>query len=339
VNTSCAVRARGSAFAIPSVLPVSIPTAEAKRKGHVHCSSRMLFAKGALNYGPTSLTLHVALSRNLEIQTTERRACRFDTRFLAPRDAAGKDRVIFHVYLAGHVEVMGLPPLECPFAMLSTEGQYYGATGEKPVPLRAWGDPYLKIEIRVRASDAMIEAPAAPTLLSPGEAFWKAARDYAATVDASASDANACESAARDFSMNLVRAGWLGARAFGGMATNDAAGLTRLWDALMPSFAVIDMNASLKLLSTRAGITTRHIARNVEALFERIGSPIGFRAFLAEHRLRIAVILLSAPHARLEEIAELAGYSSADSLAAAMRDAGLPPAGQLKRLLDEPLQC
>lgn len=297
----------------------------------------MLFAKGELRYGPTLIRLHVALLRRLEIQTTERRASTFDTRFAPPRGAGGRARHILHVYLDGDIEVRGLPKLTAPFAMLSTEAQYYGGAGEKPVPLRASGEPYLKIEIRVPAEDVLVAAPYAPVLLDAAPSFFEAALAYVETVGWGDTDASVRDAAVKTLLMSLVRAGWLGAPTFSGATDEESPALSRLWNALTPSISVIDLNATLGVFSRRSGITARHLARNVDALLTRIHSPLSFRAFVAEHRLRVALLLLSAPHAKLDEVAELAGYASGESLAAALRDASLPPPGQLRRFMEVPL--
>ena len=132
----------------------------------------MLFAKSELRYGPSLIRLHMALARRLEIQTTERRTSTFDTRLLPRRTGEGRERLILHVYLAGTIRIHGLPALEVPFVALSTEAQYYGSSDERPVPLQASGDPYLKIEVRVPASDALVTAPPTFRLLESPPLFF-----------------------------------------------------------------------------------------------------------------------------------------------------------------------
>lgn len=102
-----------------------------------------------------------------------------------------------------------------------------------------------------------------------------------------------------------------------------------------PRRSVIDLSLSISDLSNRAGVTSRQVTRDVAQLLERIGMPLGFRSIVAEQRVRLAVLFLSSPHARPEEVAAVVGYAGVESMAAAFRDAELPTPGEVLQRLRE----
>jgi AraC-like DNA-binding protein len=295
----------------------------------------MLFARGELAYEPARIRLFLGIGRRLQFQVIERAYCTWDTRYLPPREAVRDDRLIFHIYLEGRVEVGGRE-IATPFVLLTTETQYTGTKDRPAEPLRAGGPDFLKIELTLPVSDVRLPVPGAPLQLATSDGFIATARAFAEEIRRGEPGPPTLEKGVESWLMSLAREGWVGAETFRALADRETSALARLWRAFAPSFAVFDLKLSLALLSSRAGVTARQLARNIDELLLRMHYPLRFRAIVAEQRVRAAVMFLAAPHARVDEVARLVGYASTESMAAAFRDAGLPSPREVQRGVSEP---
>ncbi|HEY5924851.1 MAG TPA: hypothetical protein VIV11_24390 [Kofleriaceae bacterium] len=98
----------------------------------------------------------------------------------------------------------------------------------------------------------------------------------------------------------------------------------RIWAALEPLYSTYGATTSLKQLASSLGMSKRQVGRDAKEISAAFGIGGGYRDALLMLRLRVAVLLLSAPEATVAEVAKLAGYGSPIALARAFRDAELP---------------
>lgn len=296
----------------------------------------MLFASGELRYEPATLKLHVGFGRGIELELVEREHLVYDTRWLPPRASKGEGRVLFHVYLEGDVAVGGAV-VPTPFAVFEQAIHYWGGGDRRPAPLRAGGARFSKIELTLDERFVLLPRPEAPSVIALPPDVLRESRALAELLRGRSAGTEEKARAAAAWLAALSRAGWIEA-SIAASALEPASGVVaRFWSALEPSLSTLDLGVSLRLLATRSGVTTRQVARNIEHLLAWTGHPVGFRVFLAEWRVRLAVMLLSAPAARLSDIAALVGYASVESMSAAFRDAGLAPPAEVQEAVSEPI--
>jgi AraC-like DNA-binding protein len=98
----------------------------------------------------------------------------------------------------------------------------------------------------------------------------------------------------------------------------------RLWGALEPLYSTYGATTSLKQLASSLGMSMRQVGRDAKELSTAFGIGGGYRDALLMLRLRVAVLLLSAPDATVADVAKVVGYGSPIALARAFRDAKLP---------------
>ncbi|HUS28595.1 MAG TPA: AraC family transcriptional regulator [Kofleriaceae bacterium] len=98
----------------------------------------------------------------------------------------------------------------------------------------------------------------------------------------------------------------------------------RLWEALQPLYQTYGATTSLKQLASSLGMSMRQVGRDAKELSAAFGIGGGYRDALLMMRLRMAVLLLSAPDASVSDVAKLVGYGSPIAMARAFRDAKLP---------------
>jgi AraC-like DNA-binding protein len=98
----------------------------------------------------------------------------------------------------------------------------------------------------------------------------------------------------------------------------------RLWEALRPLYETYGGTVSLKQLAGSLDMSMRQVGRDAKDLAATFGFGNGFRDALLMLRLRVAVLLLSAPEATVADVASAVGYGSPIAMARAFRDAKLP---------------
>lgn len=109
----------------------------------------------------------------------------------------------------------------------------------------------------------------------------------------------------------------------------------RLWAAMEPLYSTYGATTSLKQLAASLGMSMRQVGRDAKELSAAFGLGGGYRDALRMVRLRVAVLLLSAPEATVAEVAKLVGYGSAIAMARAFRDAELPSPTAIQAALRE----
>lgn len=280
----------------------------------------MLFASGELLYPPATIRLFVAFGNGVELALVERTLLSYDTRTVRPRSAGPGSRLLLQFYLEGRVELEGVP-VPTPFVLFEHEADYWGATTKPASALRAGGRRFSKIELTLRESLVTLPRPASPVVLALTGDLLEGTREVARSLREDSADRK--RQVIADWFSTLARVGWIDTEVARVPMEPPSGGVARLWRALTPFLSTLDLGVTLRALAQLSNVTTRQAGRNIERLLAWSGHPVGFRSFVAEWRLRLAVMLLSAPHAVPEEVAKLVGYASLESMAAAFQATGL----------------
>ncbi len=286
----------------------------------------MLHAGGSLVLGPCSFSSHVFFERSFRAFSVERRGLLWDSRFAPARNAAGPGATSIYLVLAGRV-TWSPAGASCGEGMLfvATESQLDGESGARGHTLRASGEPFRSLELRIDPSFCLRAAPAEPEVMASSERLRAAAEGVLAKQDTPAMGA---------FLETLEASGLLRPGARGLLHAAEPEHLVRCWNAVASHFLRFETAPSLQAFADLAGVSLRQMSRDVEALLSTF--PIGgdgFREYVTDVRLRWATVLLSARVLRIEQIAEAAGYGSVQALGRAFRDAGLPSPAALRRAL------
>lgn len=255
--------------------------------------------------------------RALRGTVVRRESLAFDTKFAAA--ASGKPEPVGHLFLmprgrwvfdTGEVLhgpvalVLADDEIERPHARSRT----YRTDGERVdvVQLRIHED-HLRVPIGIGAG---------PLAIPPSG--WDA-------IDALVHDAPRGDAAllARVID-ELARAGVVAGSITETVIADEPERFRRLWQALEPLYSTYGASTSLKQLASSLGMSMRQVGRDAKEMSAAFGIGGGYRDALLMLRLRVAVLLLSAPEATVAEVARLVGYGSAIAMARAFRDAKLP---------------
>lgn len=130
-------------------------------------------------------------------------------------------------------------------------------------------------------------------------------------------------------------AGWIGALRAAGVAVHPLAPdtvdetvparLAELSAALDAHLSLLDAQPMVTDLEAALGVSSRQVSRLVRTLNARYGlNADGWIDLRNRRRTMLAAALLWSPSARVSEVARIVGYASAQAMARAFADAGLP---------------
>ena len=106
----------------------------------------------------------------------------------------------------------------------------------------------------------------------------------------------------------------------------------RTQDAMFQTVQSLAKQPMLVDATERAGLTERQVRREVKQLQEEYDLlDRGFRETVRRWRLTTAVLLLSARHLAINDVASAVGYSSATALGRAFKQAGMPSPSKVRR--------
>ena len=102
--------------------------------------------------------------------------------------------------------------------------------------------------------------------------------------------------------------------------------LELLWKGVRPMVERLYLTPTVEEVSGATGISLRQVDRYVSQFLERFGHLGGtsWRVATRHMRLKLAVMWLSADGVSVADVATATSYGSADAMARAFRDAGLP---------------
>jgi AraC-like DNA-binding protein len=295
----------------------------------------VLVAQGHLAIGRAEQHWVLCFAPRFWISIVRRSGLVLDTRFVAPAADAPSAMTCLYLLQSGrwtlHDREGG--PLEAPCAFVVSEEDLEGRRGARPFTFSARGEPYRSIEIHV-ANEDWPRAPAAtPARLDLPSASWR--RAEAVQQRAAGGDA-ACREVVGELLRGLAAAGVLASGAVERALRRVPRRHALLWVALRPMIEKLYPTPTLQEVAGTMGLSTRQVDRYVEdfvGAFGLVGER--WRSSTLHLRLKLAVILLSADDASVAEVARVIGYSSADAMARAFRDAGLPPPAAVQRNVRE----
>lgn len=294
----------------------------------------MYVAAGRWQGNGASIDTVLHLVNDARVHTVETHGLRFDARFLAPVEPTPGTVSVFllvegRVQIGARSETTTTTSTPCFFAVGPDEF-------ERRLPSARWfrfdGEPRRSIEIcldvaRVRVPMGLTHGaqPLPPSVHAAALALFdpslaretRVARCRALIVEL---DAHAICTLPNDVDDG----------------EHDAT-LERVVTSFVSLFREQDTGALGKRLASLAQVSVRQATRDVSALYRRFRLPgASPRELFRVMRLRRAAILLSAPGTSLDEVAREVGYSGLDAMTRALRDAGFPPPGAIRRaLLDE----
>ncbi len=282
----------------------------------------MLLARGKKAAFATSLRSSLALSPRIGFVGVERRGLVYDTRFVPGDPAPVRPFTVLYVLVRGTFAIDEGEVHEGPTVIVIPEAGLEGHDGGRPITYRSFGDPYVAVEIHVR--DADLDATAVPRLHAP---FFDACERLAC----SSNDDDALVRAAQSI-VTALKAARVVPDDLDPTHDAIARAMTRTWSVVRP---LVESLATLSALKGLGGSSsTRQTQRDILALANAF--PVvrgGWRPTVHRIRLKLAVLLLSAPSAAPAAVAKEVGYGSLDAMGRAFRDAGLPAPSAVQREL------
>ena len=284
----------------------------------------MLVATSELKIGAAGMRSTLALERAVRASVVLRDRLAYDTRFAAA--AAGRAERVGHVFLlcAGRLLPDRGPAVAAPVAFVLADDEIE-RVGRGSRTFRTDGERVHVIQLRL--AQASLRAPIG---LAGGPVALTAA-----CWDAAARMCGGDVAALGPLLDALAGAGVVDAAVAGTLCAVEPERFRRLWTALEPLYAAYGASTSLKQIAGSLGMSMRQVGRDAKELAKTFGVGGGYRDALLVLRLRVAVLLLSAPSASVGDVAKAVGYGSAIAMARAFRDAKLPAPSAVQAALAE----
>lgn len=230
-----------------------------------------------------------------------------------------------YVVLRGSLAVDGGPSSHTP-AIWTLADDEHEAVAKDALKFRSWGDPMIALDLRFRTSDLALPIGLAhgPTPLD--HTLQQRFESFVSVFDASG--------AGDETSAAFV--GLVNAFAEAGVLTQDFPNalatpqpdpdrFTRLWRVVSELYMRHEVLPHLASMSDSAGLSYRQLDRDIAEFCRTYEVPgQSLRSAALYLRLRAAALYLSAPETSIGEVALRLGYGSAEAMARAFRDAGLP---------------
>ncbi len=300
----------------------------------------MLLARGQKSVGNASFRWAMIFAGAGFFQVIDADGLVCDTRVFPPPDAPPKPIVCLELLVRGTFQCFGA--LDDTFGdrtLLALGHEHYqGANAERSFAFRAEGAvdatstrrPIVLVEWH--APRAILGAmPTLPAALGLDDATWAAAArlgDLAHTDDA------ALEDAARALVRGLAARGIVTESGAATALRPPPWSLARLWRALKPTIEHLALSVTARDLGQSTDLSTSQVERAFRrwaTAFALVGP--GLKSMTHTLRLNTAVLFLSAEGATVAEVALATGYGSADAMARAFRNTGLPSPRDVQRLL------
>jgi AraC-like DNA-binding protein len=265
--------------------------------------------------GSSAVRTSLIFERAVRGTVVHRERLSFDTRFAAA--AGGKPEPVGHLFmlLAGRFTSDRGDVLAGPVAFLLGDDEWERPRKESRT-FRTDGSVVDVLQLRVAKEQLRVPIGLEHGALALTPACWDAAAamlngqpdapTLAALIDA------------------LAQAGVLASAMTTTVIADEPERFRRLWEALQPLYQTYGATTSLKQLASSLGMSMRQVGRDAKELSAAFGIGGGYRDALLMMRLRMAVLLLSAPDASVGDVAKLVGYGSPIAMARAFRDAKLP---------------
>jgi AraC-like DNA-binding protein len=278
----------------------------------------VLSAETQLELGASTLRSMIFLERRLRVHLVRRDRLLFDSAYSSP--AKG---VVGHVHLFAQLTGTLIPsyqpgqpsaPITAPCAFVLTEAEF-DRMAPGSATFRSFGAECTIVEARVPASDLRLPVGLARGPVELPAAAWAALELLR--------DAPGDDSVFRMIQL-LDDAGVLSHDLSASVVAVEPERFQRVWAVMKPLYQNVSTSASLKQISTLAGLSLRQLGRDFAELTRTFGLfGAGFRDAMRAIRLRVATLLLSSPDATPSDVARIVGYGSLDAMGRAFRDAQL----------------
>lgn len=281
----------------------------------------MLIAGGQLALRAGKYALKLAVAPDVFLAVVHREGFVFHSRFFPPAlDAAETASIICLVEgrWASDVEDATLAAPVC-FAFPEDTAPL-GAAAR-----RAEGAPYRAIELHVPLSSLRTPLGAEVLVLPQSAALWATAeRLFLAATDEELSDG------ALGLLDELTRLGVLQADVAERARRIDER-FIKMWDAFRPLVEAMYLSPTVKELSDRVGMSPRDFDREMRAFFDTVPAVgASWRSLTRRWRVKLALLLLGAEGASVEEIAQAVGYGSSTAMGRAFRDVGMMAPSEIR---------
>jgi AraC-like DNA-binding protein len=277
----------------------------------------VLVATSELRIGSAGMCSTLVFERAVRGTVVRRDNLAFDTRFAAA--ASGKPEPVGHLFLllAGRWTYDTGEVLLAPVGFLLADDEMERLR-EASRTFRTDGERVDVVQLRIARENLRVPAGMSQGPLRISAAGWDAVR---ALVDtAHQGNAAALVGLLEALASSSIVAGDLAPT----LMAEEPERFRRLWSALAPLYSQYGATTSLKQLASSLDMSMRQVGRDAKELAKAFGIVGGYRDALLMLRLRVAVLLLSAPEATVVDVARLVGYGSPIAMARAFRDAKLP---------------
>jgi AraC-like DNA-binding protein len=265
--------------------------------------------------GSSAVRTSLIFERAVRGTVVHRERLSFDTRFAAA--AGGKPEPVGHLFmlLAGRFVSDRGDVLAGPVAFLLGDDEWERPRKDSRT-FRTDGSVVDVLQLRVAKEQLRVPIGLEHGALALTPGCW----------DAAAAMLNGQPDAPRLAALidALAQAGVLATAMTTTVIAEEPERFRRLWEALQPLYQTYGATTSLKQLASSLGMSMRQVGRDAKELSAAFGIGGGYRDALLMMRLRMAVLLLSAPDASVGDVAKLVGYGSPIAMARAFRDAKLP---------------
>lgn len=270
-----------------------------------------------MSLGSGALRSIFVLDSNLHAHAVERSGLTFDSRFTPEIPAAGRSTVL-HIVSRGSLQLIGgsTATHHGPIALLASEASVEGPFARRTLALRSSGQPFVGLDLRIESSLMLREPSPIGTLLEIDS-------ELATAVSALAYGQLDVATSAHRF--GIVRE-LLAERGLVRRSEREQRRLapSKVWKALRPMAEHFYSLPTLDEVALASGRSLRQVARDLGALSGAIGLGGGWREVTRRMRLKLAVLALSAEVTSVSAVARSVGYTTADAMTRAFRDAGLP---------------
>ncbi len=286
----------------------------------------MLVATSEVRIGRAGVRSTLLFERAIRGTVIRRELLAFDTKYAAA--ASGKPEPVGHLFLlctGRWVHDTG-EPLHAPVGFLLADDEME-RPHEGSRTFRTDGERVDVVQLRIATASLRAPIGLGHGPLALGPACWDALR----ALVAAAPGGDAAQLAR--VMQALAAAGVVDTAITQTVVGEEPERFRRMWAAMEPLYSTYGATTSLKQLAGSLGMSMRQVGRDAKELSAAFGIGGGYRDALLMLRLRMAVLLLSAPDATVAEVAKQVGYGSPIALARAFRDAKLPAPSEIQTAL------
>lgn len=285
----------------------------------------MLVASSDRHFSTSRLQNTLFIERRFRASFVMRDKLMYDTKY-APPSLRANSFVHFYINMRGTIEVLGKPPVTGPQAWVLAETEFE-RVGPDSLTFRSYGEPTVLLELRVPERDVTASVGIRQGAITLSLELWAIAERMQATFLAKPDDAEAqLQALVFDFLERMRDEKLITSDLVSSAVRQEPDQYVRLWNAIRPLYANFNTSASLREVAQNANVSLRQLGRDLKDLTRTFGLfGDGFRDAIRVLRLRVAVMLLSAPDATASDVSQVVGYGSLDAMGRAFRDAKMPP--------------